>query len=101
MAAADRCQSRFDVFHRIGEVFNEFGAIVEADHKEFILWIGGLDELHNRLTRADKLGRHGSAQVENDTDRYRRILAGKRLDLLLAAVLEDLEVLLFKAGHQT
>ena len=49
---------------------------------------------------ADQLRAHGAGEVEDDADRDRRIFAGEGADLLLAVVLEDLEVLLFEAGDQ-
>ena len=100
VAASHRGQPGLDIFNRIGEVFNQFRPVVEADHEKLILGIGGLDELQYRLAGADQLRSHGTGKIEDDSDRNRRVLAGEADDLLAAVVFENLKVFLLQAGDQ-
>ena len=100
MAAAHGGKARLNIFNGTGEVFNQLRPVVEADDEEFVLGIGGLDELQDRFAGADKLGGHGAGEIKDNSDGNRSILTGKGGDLLLGAVFKDLEIFLFEAGDK-
>src|SRR5262249_39814451 len=71
-----------------GEVLHQVGGIVELDQEKLVFRIRRLEELGDRLARLFQLVAHAAAAIENDADRERRILAGKRDDFLLFFVFE-------------
>jgi hypothetical protein len=93
-------QAALDVLDRGREVVQQFRAIRKGHDEEFVLRVRGLEELDDRVTRAVDLVLHTSAQVKDHTQRDRGILARKVLDLLRDVLFEDLEIVLFQAGHQ-
>ena len=92
--------ARLDVV-RIGRIVHDHRRpVVEPHHKKLVLRIRGAQKLRQRLARAHKLRRHASAQIEDDANRQRRILAGEVLDRLPDVVVENLEIILLQPGHQ-
>ena len=93
-------QAILDVLDVGCEILDQLGAVVELHQEEFVFRIGGLEKLGNGLAGLAQLVPHAAAGVKNQTDRKRRILAGKMDDLLLALVLEHLKVLFLQAGYK-
>ena len=101
MTRADCRESGFDIFDGTSEVFNELGAVVEADDKEFILRIGGLHELDDGVPGSDEFGGHGAGEVHDDADGDGGIFRGEGTDFLHRVVFVDEEVVLFESRNQS
>ena len=89
-----------DVLDRGGVIDQQFRLLGEGDHEEFVLRIGGAEELDHRLARLVDLVGHGTADVEDHAQRYGCVLAGEVANLLRLAVVGEREVLLLQSGHQ-
>ena len=84
----------------VGENAGELGALVEADQEEFILWVGGLEELDGGFAGLGNLVGHAAAEVEDDADGNGHVLGGEMDNLLLDVVLEDAEIFGVQTGDQ-
>ncbi len=93
-------QPVLDLLQVGGEILDKLRTIVELHQKELIFRICRFEKHGDSLTRLGQLVSHAAAGVENQTNRKRRVLAGKMDNLLLDLVLEQPEVLLLEAGHK-
>jgi hypothetical protein len=100
VAGADGLQAGFDVVDGAGEIFDELGAVVEADDEELILGVGGFHELEDGVAGADELGGHGAGEVHDDADGDGGVFAGEGFELLLGVVFVDEKVVLLEAGDE-
>src|SRR5208283_30699 len=62
------------ILHAVGERTGELGALIEAHQKEFILWIGGLEEFHGGIAGFANLVGHAAAKIKDDSDGDRDVL---------------------------
>ena len=81
-----------EVFNAVGKGAGEFGALIEAHKKEFVIGISSLEELDNCLTRTGNLVAHAAAVIEDHADRNGNVFRGKGRDLLFNIVFKHAEV---------
>jgi hypothetical protein len=101
--AALRCgehHAALQVFDTVGEGTGEFGALIEADQKELILGVGGLEELQGRFAGLVNFVGHAAAVIEDHPDGNGNIFGRKGDDLLLGVVFVNAEIVLVEAGDQ-
>ena len=93
-------QPVLNLFQVRGEGHHQLRPVVELNQEEFVLGIGGLEELRHRLARFVQLAAHAAAGIEDEPDRKRRVFARELRDLLLALVFEHAEVFLLQARDE-
>src|ERR1017187_3165633 len=93
-------EAALDVPRAVGESLCQFGCVVELYQVELVFGIGGLQELGDGLAGLGELLAHTAGTIEQNTNGKGGVFARKLGNELLLLVLEDFEILLFKAGDK-
>src|SRR5262249_38937765 len=82
------------------EVLIDIGIVVEAVNEHLVLGIGGFDHRQGRGVHSLYLVAHAPAVIDDQTHRYWDVFPAKIADLLVDAILCDLEARLWQACNQ-
>ncbi len=88
------------VFHAVGELAGQFGALVKAHQKKLVLGIGSLEELHGGFAGLADLVGHAAAVIKDHADGDGDVFGGESDDFLLDVVFVDAKIVGFEAGDQ-
>src|SRR6267378_7859278 len=76
-------------------------SFVEVHDEDFILWIARLDKCERRLNNVRLLLPHAAAVVDDQAHCRRNVFRAQELDLLLAIIFEQAEVVFGKPFDRT